>query len=310
MKKLLLILSLFSASLVFADGIDTPTYTFGDANTTPGVTVKRARGHPGDKEHIYSGDILVGLYGYGYGLSDYSSGARSSIELQAAENWTNSAHGSKILFKTTPAGSVTPATVLTIGSDGSLTGAVAATSFSSVTVNGYLKVDVNAGNKPTFYVESAGNQVGISTAAVAAGYRVGIDLTGMSSLFDINNVAATGFLWNASPIANDIDFQAGFSAEPGSFIGNGTSDIFSIKTGNTTRMIVGTNGGVSIGTATFNDAGNLFYPNRRTTTQINAITPAGAGGMVYNSTLNELCVSTGTGLGAFVNVKDYTTACQ
>ena len=58
------------------------------------------------------------------------------------------------------------------------------------------------------------------------------------------------------------------------------------------------------------DDDGLLGPYSRTTAQIDAITPNAAGRQVYNSTLAETCVSTGTALAAFGLIRAPTTACR
>jgi hypothetical protein len=43
----------------------------------------------------------------------------------------------------------------------------------------------------------------------------------------------------------------------------------------------------------------VVYPFSQTSTQIDALVPRAAGGIIYNSTLNDMCFSTGTAAGAF-----------
>lgn len=54
----------------------------------------------------------------------------------------------------------------------------------------------------------------------------------------------------------------------------------------------------------------FIYSSRRTTAQLDAATASQTGGLVYNTTITRLCISTGTGAGAFVRVDDSTTACR
>lgn len=118
----------------------------GYGNSDPvGITAKRGRNDFTIKETLASGDSLLFIRGYGYNSAAFGTSAAASIEFQANQAWTTTANGSKIIFKTTPDGTITPATVMTIDDDGNVaiagnltvtgTGATTgAQTFSSVTV--------------------------------------------------------------------------------------------------------------------------------------------------------------------------------
>ena len=63
---------------------------------------RRAEGVPGTPTAVQSGNTLVALRGYGYGTSAYSASHRGSVSVIASENWTNTAHGTRITLATTP----------------------------------------------------------------------------------------------------------------------------------------------------------------------------------------------------------------
>lgn len=58
------------------------------------------------------------------------------------------------------------------------------------------------------------------------------------------------------------------------------------------------------------NAGYFLGLYTRTSLQLNALAPTAAGIIVFNSTNNKVCVSTGTGAGAWVSPHDGTTACD
>ena len=53
-----------------------------------------------------------------------------------------------------------------------------------------------------------------------------------------------------------------------------------------------------------------FTPPSLTTTQVQAATPSAVGQVIYNSTLNNVCVSTGTTIEGYKMVGTASTACQ
>lgn len=86
-----------------------------------GVTAKRGRNDFTIKEPLASGDKLFFIGGYGYNGTAFGTSAAAAIEFNATQAWTSNNNGTSVTIKTTPNGSVTPATVATFGQDGSLT---------------------------------------------------------------------------------------------------------------------------------------------------------------------------------------------
>lgn len=116
MKKLLLSVFLIGCiGSANAGMLDEINYRYGDSTNKPGIQVGRARGQSTSPEHLYTSDIINGIYGFGYDGTVFNTTSRSSIEIQASENWTSTANGTQILFKTTPATTTTAGTALTIG---------------------------------------------------------------------------------------------------------------------------------------------------------------------------------------------------
>ena len=114
-RAILFLLSAFIPWASFAaESQLNPATSWGDSL----IRTQRGRGHPGDKAAIMSGDVITGLAGRGYTGSAFTTADGISIELQASEDWTGAAQGTKVLIKVTPAGSTTAATVLTIDSTG------------------------------------------------------------------------------------------------------------------------------------------------------------------------------------------------
>lgn len=118
MKKILSLPLFLIPFLLYADAYENPKNIYGDSDTQPGEQINRARGHFKAPSILFSGDIMNGLYGRGYNGSAFTTSNNAAIEFQANETWSTTANGTKILFKTTPVGSVTPATVGTFQSDG------------------------------------------------------------------------------------------------------------------------------------------------------------------------------------------------
>lgn len=107
---------------------------------TPGIKVYRANGHSQDRIAVRSGDIINGLYGYGYNGSAFTTNAGVAIKEKASQNWTTTANGTKITFETTPDGSTTATEVMSIDNAGNLTVAGALDVTGSITVAAVLNL--------------------------------------------------------------------------------------------------------------------------------------------------------------------------
>ncbi len=68
------------------------------------VVYRAARGTPTAPSAVQTGDILGGLAVRGFGASVFSAGGRGQVAFLAAENWTDTAQGTALVFKTNPTG--------------------------------------------------------------------------------------------------------------------------------------------------------------------------------------------------------------
>jgi len=168
MKKLFIPLFLLVLSgAIFAQTplFDTLTI-FGGSSATPGLRIKRARGHDGAKERTASGDVINGIYGRAYTGSAFGTTDAVTIELQASQDWTGSNNGTKILFKVTANGATTNSTVFTINPDGSITGTGLYTVSNSTEAFrfGEPTLDINSSpSAPFIFAVDASTDVYIST---------------------------------------------------------------------------------------------------------------------------------------------------
>ena len=85
----------------------------------PYYMARRARGTFAAPSAVLSGDDLAGFFGHGYGTA-FGSGLGSGMYVQAAENWTNLAQGTRIQFRTTNFGTTGPAPRMTLAPTGYL----------------------------------------------------------------------------------------------------------------------------------------------------------------------------------------------
>jgi len=106
-----------------------------------------------------------------------------------------------------------------------------------------------------------------------------------------SNVYKTGLAANRN-LKADMYWQVGASSGGGFRWYQGTNELASIsKDGN---LLLNTTTDVASSILTMNSTTKGFLPPRMTTTQINAISSPAVGLIVYNTTLNVLCVYTGT----------------
>jgi len=81
---------------------------------------RRARGTAGAPTPVLAGDALSGIFGDGWGGTSFGGGFAGGMSIQAAENFTDTAHGTKLVFTTTPISSITSATRMTLDPTGNL----------------------------------------------------------------------------------------------------------------------------------------------------------------------------------------------
>lgn len=242
MKRLLMLSSFLFASVLFAGPdprgiLELEGYGNSDA---AGITSKRGRNDFTIKETLASGDNLFFIKGYGYNGTSFGTNAAASIEFSANQAWTSTANGSKIIFKTTPDGSVTPATAMTIDDDGNVavTGTMAttgATTLSSATVTNRLLV---------------GSGTGISTiTATAATIGVDMSLGGTTPLLTIGDTGEedTAVLFDG----NAQDYHIGLDDSADALvIGRGSA------LGTTSALSIGTNDRVVLSTNVYGVTNN------------------------------------------------------
>jgi hypothetical protein len=80
---------------------------------------RKARGTSAAPTAVQAGDGLAGYLGQGYGGSAFS-GFRGGMFIQAAENWTNTAQGTRLNFNTTVTGTIATGTRMTIDPFGNI----------------------------------------------------------------------------------------------------------------------------------------------------------------------------------------------
>jgi hypothetical protein len=90
--------------------------------TSPAGTLfvgRKARGTSAARTAVQAFDDLVGFQAEGYMGAGFT-GTRGGMTVQAAENWTNTAQGTRVNFQTTATGTTTPSTKMTIDPAGNV----------------------------------------------------------------------------------------------------------------------------------------------------------------------------------------------
>lgn len=93
--------------------------TFGNTTGTT-FTGRLAAGTNASKSAVQSGSRLVGLSGWGYGATGYSSADRGHLIISAAENWSDTAQGTRLSISTTAKTTTSTTERVSIEDDGGL----------------------------------------------------------------------------------------------------------------------------------------------------------------------------------------------
>jgi hypothetical protein len=84
------------------------------------LAFRRASGTAAAPTAVTSGSSIINIGARGYGATTYSTGNRVSINMAAAETWTDTAQGTRMAFNTTAIGSTTLTERLNIANDGDI----------------------------------------------------------------------------------------------------------------------------------------------------------------------------------------------
>jgi hypothetical protein len=190
------------------------------------VVYRAARGTPASPSAVQTDDILGGLAVRGYGATGFSAG-QGQVMFKAAENWTNTAHGTYLSMTTTPVGAPNWVERMRISPNGFVgIGTPAPTFPLDVRLpqgNTYARFSTDAGY-PLFVIANQ-PQVGFNAYLVPGGYRYGLS-------------GGAGYLAFNQDIVNGFTFA---TAAPG------TTDTLAAMT---RRVAITNDGKVGIGTTT------------------------------------------------------------
>jgi Chaperone of endosialidase len=202
---------------------------------------RRARGTGVAPSAVLGGDNLAAYLAQGFATTGFS-GTRGGMFVQAAENWTDAAQGTRLNFNTTSTGTITPGTKMTIDPSGNVgvgtlfpdaplevnrTGTDAAFE-ATVYTNG-------SGANPLYFTRYANGTSAAPTATqtgniigawIASGYGTtgfgdvsgGMGVIAEENFTDAAHGAATGFL--STPIGSNVP-QLHMAVLPSGFVGIG-----------------------------------------------------------------------------------------
>jgi len=137
------------------------------------VNQRRANGTNAAKSAVLSGDSIGSFNAFGYGATGYIATSSAAVQFAATENWTDTADGTEILFRTVTNGTTALTTRWGVRNDGSLTyNGGTLTGVSTVNAVDYFDNGVNIN---TIYaglaaanVFSAVQTIDLNTAALPA----------------------------------------------------------------------------------------------------------------------------------------------
>lgn len=164
----------------------------------------------------------------------------------------------------------------------------------ALTTYGSSPITINGGNLLVNTLIDSGFRADINgTARVSASALNVFQISGTNAVatrIDINHATNTGFQLSLSSVRKWS--IASYGAGDFTFYNDAlTSDALFIK-GNTNNVIIGSTTDVASALLNVTSTTKGFLPPRMTTTQKNAIATPAAGLVVYDTTLNKLCVYT------------------
>ena len=268
--------------------------SFGTGNY-PAYTGRSSRGTAASPTASQTGDILSQYGGRGRGATDYSTTSVARIDLEAAENFTDTAQGSYISFHTTALGAASPVERFRIGPSGQL-GIGGATYGTS----GYVLTSGGASAAPTWSQVSASSLSGVLPVANGgtniSSYTIGdlLYADGTTSLAKLADIATGNVLLSGGVGAAPSYGKVGLTTHVSGTlpIANGGTALASTPTNG--QLLIGNGTGYSLGTLTAstgvsvtNGAGSITIANTGVTSLTagtNISVSASTGGVTISTT--------------------------
>lgn len=181
----------------------------------PILTFRRADGTKAVPTAVQSADEIGSVNGWGFGATTYGTTGSARMSILATENFSDTAHGSKIVWSITPNTTLTLTDALTLNQDSTLVGLGGFTSTSPSLGIGYA---VGAGGAVT--------QATNRTTAVTLSKLAGAITTNNASL-----AAETGAAFTVTNTAVGLNDVVLVSIQSGSNGGNTTVTVTTVAAG-------------------------------------------------------------------------------
>jgi len=127
------------------------------------IAFRRASGTAAAPTAVTTGSTIMNIGARGYGATGYSSGNRASMNMTAAETWTDTAQGTRIAFNTTAIGSTTLTERMSVENTGNVN-----VTNGNLVVSTANKAIEFAGNGSVLWRCGAGTPEGAVTAPVGS----------------------------------------------------------------------------------------------------------------------------------------------
>jgi hypothetical protein len=166
-----------STSLLHVTGADaTATSIEVDAyGAVPSLIFRRSNGTIQAPTALTSAATIGGIFGRGYGATEYSSTTRGAITFITSESWTDSAQGVDIRFQTVAAGGTTNSTKGAFNGDAFVVGSTTATTSAIMeatsTSKGFLPPRMTSTQRDNIASPAAGLIIYNTTTSKHQGYN-------------------------------------------------------------------------------------------------------------------------------------------
>lgn len=235
---------------------NTDIVSFNNSQYGSTLYLSAARGTQASPSASLNGDVIGAISARGYGATGFPTGGKAAVHFIATQDWTDSAQGTQVIFRTTPDNSLTTRTPMTITGVGRV---LIGQNFTSERPNMF-----NTTFSPYFQMEGTSNETAnLSIVQNSNGQATswGLSLTktrattrgGFSLVSDGD--ALGGIFFNGSTSTNSLTgayIQAFVEGTPSDTAMPGRLSFFtnSGSTSNTERMRITSAGNVGIGTTT------------------------------------------------------------
>lgn len=207
-----------------SSGITADAFGAGGSSSLGYFVGRSARGSVGAKTASQAGDLLALFGGAGYGATAYCSGTRATMRAYAAENWTDTAQGSYLMFTTTANGGIATAVALILDQD------------KSATFSGVLTVNRATLTSPA---PLSGTLIQ-ATGADSTPARILVDAFNATAIFSTRAALGTSAAPSATTNGTQFGALTAFGYGASAYAATGTGSVVFYATENFTNTAMGT----------------------------------------------------------------------